>query len=269
MRTSNHPALAVLLLILGLFGLACLGDGKEPRDPLEAIHDAEETVKQHPDSPDAHSELAILYYDSWNREAARRHFRKALDLDRNRLEDIIYLKRLTFVPDDFTPPVLVETDRFRIRPLMASDVDLDYQAVMDSLDHLKGALGGRAWPRENMTREEDLQALQKHEKEFENRVGFGYTIMDLPETECPGCLYLYPSRLDAYDAKVVMWVSASASEEGLDPVVLETVQDWIRSDWPFENVVWPGRELPVGRVFYPTGRAGQETALLSPSSAWS
>ena len=249
MRKPDRRIFVVPLLLLCLLGPACLTDSGEPRDPQEAIRAAKENVSRHPDSPAAHSELALLYYESRNREAARIHFGKALDLDPARLQDIVYFKRLTFVPDDFTPPASVETDRFRIRPLMASDVDLDYQAVMSSVEHLKGVFGRPGWPSEDMTREEDLRALQKHEKEFEGRVGFVYTIMDLPETECLGCLYLYPSRLDAYDAEIVMWVSASASEEGLDPVVLETVQDWIRSDWPFENVVWPGREISWGEFF--------------------
>ncbi|MGH2532466.1 MAG: hypothetical protein ACRDJW_09180 [Thermomicrobiales bacterium] len=40
-----------------------------------------------------------------------------------------------FVPRDFTVPTLVETERFRIRPITIHDVVKDYDAVMTSQEH--------------------------------------------------------------------------------------------------------------------------------------
>jgi hypothetical protein len=49
---------------------------------------------------------------------------------------------MSFLPPDFDGPELLETDRFRIRPLTIHDVVKDYDAVMTSREHLyQGCLG--------------------------------------------------------------------------------------------------------------------------------
>ena len=39
---------------------------------------------------------------------------------------------MAFLPADFEVPRLLETDRFRLRPISVDDVDTDYEAVMSS-----------------------------------------------------------------------------------------------------------------------------------------
>ncbi len=53
----------------------------------------------------------------------------------------------SFVSLKFQVPEVLDIDRFRLRMLMASDVDKDYNAVMTSVDHLKGVFGENSkWP---------------------------------------------------------------------------------------------------------------------------
>ncbi len=52
------------------------------------------------------------------------------------------MKRL--VPREFTIPTLLETERFRLRPLTIHDVVKDYDAVMTNRNHLWN-LFGEAW----------------------------------------------------------------------------------------------------------------------------
>lgn len=40
---------------------------------------------------------------------------------------------MSFLPGDFEPPKLLETERFRLRPITIHDVVKDYEAVMTSL----------------------------------------------------------------------------------------------------------------------------------------
>ena len=83
------------------------------------------------------------------------------------------------VPDDFDVPVGMEIDRYGLRMLSVNDVVKDYDAVMSSIDHLKGVLDpDSTWP-EGLTLEQDLIDLGWHQKEFQKRSSFAYTMMSL------------------------------------------------------------------------------------------
>ena len=81
-----------------------------------------------------------------------------------------------------------------------------------------------------------------HQKEFQRRTSFAYTVVKQDESECIGCVYIFPSEEPAYEAEVYMWVRKSAYDKGLDPVLERAVKDWIKSSWPFKKVDYPGRE---------------------------
>ena len=72
------------------------------------------------------------------------------------------------MPSDFIVPTqLVVADRFILRMLSTSDVDLDYEAVMEGVQdadfHLRRVFQRQdSWPAANMTKEEDLQDLTLH-----------------------------------------------------------------------------------------------------------
>jgi hypothetical protein len=71
-----------------------------------------------------------------------------------------------FVPTDFDVPDLLETGRFKIRPLTIHDVVKDYDAVMTSREHLWEQFGQAwGWPSEELTLEQDLIDLASHQKE--------------------------------------------------------------------------------------------------------
>ena len=142
------------------------------------------------------------------------------------------------VPDDFDVPVGIETDRYRLRMLTVNDVVKDYDAVMSSVDHLQGVLDSTSrWP-EGLTLEQDLIDLGWHQKEFQKRSSFAFTMMNLDEERCLGCVYIYPSA--TADADVFMWVRKEEYET-LDGDLFDTVQRWMAEEWPFENVSYPGR----------------------------
>jgi len=149
----------------------------------------------------------------------------------------------TFVPQDFSVPEVLETAKFRLRMLSVTDVDKDYDAVMSSIDHLQGVFGENSkWPSKDLTIEQDRKDLEWHQNEFLSRSSFTYTVMNLDETLCLGCVYIFPSRSEEFDADVYMWVRRSEYDKGLDPILFNTVKDWIRDQWPFTRVQYPGRE---------------------------
>ena len=93
-----------------------------------------------------------------------------------------------FYPGDAPVPEELRTGEFLVRLLRATDVTLDYDAVISSCAELLLGSGG-TWPREGFTLEENLADLQRHEQEHRDRVAFTYTVMNPAETECLGCMY--------------------------------------------------------------------------------
>jgi len=151
-----------------------------------------------------------------------------------------------FIPKDFKIPEGLETDRFLLRMLTVNDVKLDYDAVMTSIEHLQKTQPfgpNHKWPTKDLSYEQDLIDLGWHQKEFQRKTSFAYTMMNLDETECLGCMYIYPSDNPNYDAIIMMWVRQSEVANGLDEILFSSVKKWIQDKWPFKKVAYPGRDV--------------------------
>lgn len=142
------------------------------------------------------------------------------------LADVILRKRLFFVPDTFLVPVELILEQFVLRPIKSIHAELDYKAVMSSVDHLTGVIGRGDWPGD-LTLEEDRYALAGHEWEFANRTGFVYTVMNKAESEVIGCVYIYPSRLDDIDSEIVLWVTEKEYKLGMDEILFNAIAEWL------------------------------------------
>lgn len=148
------------------------------------------------------------------------------------------------LPSEFVTPAGLETDEFRLRMLTIHDLVKDYEAVMTSREHLQGIFGPKSsWPRADLSLEQDLIDLGWHQKEFQNRTSFAYTVMSLDESCCLGCVYLYPTAPVDYDAQVILWVRQSELSNGLEARLMAAVKEWIAQDWPFAKVAFPGRDI--------------------------
>lgn len=146
-----------------------------------------------------------------------------------------------FVPADFGVPKVLETQWFRLRMLSVKDVEKDFEAVMSSAKLLRSMFKSD-WPRDDFTIEENLKDLEMHQKEFENRQAFAYTVVSLDESSVLGCVYIDPNKEGEFDATVYLWVRQSEYDKGLDPILFQTVKKWIDTRWPFKKVTYPGRE---------------------------
>jgi hypothetical protein len=147
-----------------------------------------------------------------------------------------------FVPANFIVPLQIETPEFRIRMLTVNDVVKDYDAVMTSVEHLKNVWPGSQWP-EGLTLEQDLIDLGWHQKEFQIRRSFAYTVVTPSETRVIGCVYVNPTRRSGHDAEVFLWVRQSELAGGLDARLYKQVREWLQTEWPFKTVAFPGRNI--------------------------
>lgn len=161
----------------------------------------------------------------------------------------LIITTMTFLPPTFTPPATLTHPDFIARKLAARDVDLDYAAVMSSLEIIRKTRGG-SWPTADLTHEDDWIDLAWHQREFENGSSFAYTVMNPEQTECLGCFYLYPPgfRMEApagADVDVSFWVTQKAYDAGLYPVLHQALKDWLAAEWPFKQPFWSNAELPA------------------------
>ena len=138
------------------------------------------------------------------------------------------------VPDDFVVPAVLEHERFRLRMLTVDDVVKDFDAICNRVDH-----EGSPRPPFVESVAENLIDLGWHQREFQLRRSFAYTIVAPDESRVLGCAYIDPS--ETHDARVWMWLRSQAWEEGLDPLVEAVLRDWVEREWPFENVDWGKR----------------------------
>ena len=76
------------------------------------------------------------------------------------------------VPDDFEVPAGLEHARFRLRMLTVDDVVKDFDAFMSRVDHQ-----GEPQPAFVPTIAQNLVDLGWHQKEFELRRSFAYTVV--------------------------------------------------------------------------------------------
>ena len=154
----------------------------------------------------------------------------------------------TFVPDDFVVPREFAGSGFRLEPLGPEHNERDHAAWMSSIDHIRATPGfpdpDDDWPHP-MGLNENMADMLMHQRHFEERRGFTYSVLD--GDEVVGCVYIYPAREDGVDAEVTSWVAADRAE--LDEVVWRTLNEWLEQDWPFGSVQdhpRPGEARPDG-----------------------
>jgi RimJ/RimL family protein N-acetyltransferase len=140
---------------------------------------------------------------------------------------------MTLVPEDFEVPRELVTERFRLEPLRPRHNDADYAAWTSSIDHIRQTpgLAGWGWPPDAMSREENLADLERHARDFEERTGFTYTVLEAGSGDVIGCVYIYGWGVKS-------WVRADRAE--LDKPLYETVRAWL-TGWPLENLSYAPR----------------------------
>ncbi len=152
------------------------------------------------------------------------------------------MSRYCFVEKDFKVPETLDTQEYRLRMLTVNDVVKDYDAVMSSVDQLKKVWPESGWP-DGLTLEQNLVDLGWHQREFQSRRSFAYTVVTLDETKVLGCVYIEPTRKRGYDAEVCLWAREWEQATGLDSKLFAVVRRWLAQEWPFANSAFPGREI--------------------------
>lgn len=161
-----------------------------------------------------------------------------------------------WLPVDFQHPLHVPvTARHHLRPIRATDVDLDLPAVNSSRERLFSIYGPAwSWPPVAMTREQDEADLARHEQEIRDHLSFNYALFDHDETALLGCVYLDPATRSGFDVEVSWWVVDGQVGSALEASLESLVPTWLRDHWPFTRPVFPGRDLSWAEYLALPGR---------------
>ena len=154
---------------------------------------------------------------------------------------------MPLVPAAFEPPRRVGLDGFTLEVLAPCHADADFLAVKSSAEDIRHVFGpDNDWPCADISFEQNLADLERHAQEFERREAFAYSLLKSP-TGYLGCLYIKPiksriaedRRKALFDAQAFFWLSSLSN--ALSAAAVHAALDrWLRDDWPFRAVAWPG-----------------------------
>jgi RimJ/RimL family protein N-acetyltransferase len=150
-----------------------------------------------------------------------------------------------WLPPEFDHPRRVELPTgHHLRPIRASDVDLDMPAVMGSQARLWSIFGAAwGWPPAAMTVEQDREDLSHHEAEIEQHRSFNYALFDADEAALLGCVYIDPPEKLGADAEICWWVVDAAVGTPIEAELDRFVPTWVADGWPFRRPRYIGRDL--------------------------
>ena len=165
---------------------------------------------------------------------------------------------MSFASRGIDPPPGFAGDGFVVRPLLPSDVELDYAAVMASREFLYHWEQDPPYPAEDFSLEDNLADLEQMAAEHSVGTRYTYTVMNADETETLGCVYVLANDdrmyqtatvtshdgtdLSSVDATVVFWVRPSTWADGFERTLLEALLEWFGSDWSLERPVFVTNE---------------------------
>lgn len=149
-----------------------------------------------------------------------------------------------WIAADFTVPILVQTPGFKVVPLGPALVKVDFEAYMSSIDHLqKTFTRSTAWPHAGITDAEAMLDMETEQARFSKRESFAYSVLTPDGSRERGCIYVYPSPVKGYDAMVRIWVTKAEYDAGFDAELTAWATNWLKTDWPFAKVAYPGRAI--------------------------
>jgi RimJ/RimL family protein N-acetyltransferase len=152
---------------------------------------------------------------------------------------------MPWLPADFVHPERVDVGpEHHLRPIRATDVDLDMVAVMGSQPRLWSIFGPAwGWPPPDLTRQQDWTELARHEAEIEAHESFNYALFDNAESALLGCVYIDPPEKVGADAEISWWLVDAAVGTALERALDAFVPQWLASSWPFTAARHIGRDI--------------------------
>ena len=148
------------------------------------------------------------------------------------------------VPDTLDVPAFKAFDTFALVALDMDRAEEDFALVDANRAHLAGTFGpANPWP-DGVDLRMNRADVAWHEVEFRCRTSFAYWIAETANADASliGCLYITPSPRASDDCAVYFWLAKS--EAARTEEVRAVLEAWLRDEWGFPAVAFPGRGVP-------------------------
>jgi hypothetical protein len=169
---------------------------------------------------------------------------------------------MPFYPEDAPVPTELRTDTLIVRPLRASDAELDYDAYMSSPETIASHSGGR-WQLEGFTVAEDRRLAEQHERDHQARKNFAFIVMTPAEDKSLGCVYVLPllpylqrigasgalaADIGAGAAIVTFWVRQDNEDADLSRRLVIALRKWFGREWTFAGIFFRVNRDEIGSL---------------------
>ena len=141
--------------------------------------------------------------------------------------------RPPLVSPDFEVPLFLKHKDFILKPLTIDLNEKDFLAVTKQVDKQ-----GNLVAPTNLTSQQNLVDIAWHQKEFQKRSSFAYSILKADERDSLGCVYIFPSDNSEYQAGVTFWITKDAFDQNLALVIEQEVKKWLKDKWSFDGVLF-------------------------------
>ena len=182
-----------------------------------------------------------------------------------------------FYPPGLSLPAELRHPQFYLRPLLTSDAELDYAAVIASRAALLVYSLGQ-WPHEHFSLDENRTDLRRHEREHLARERFAFTVLNPEATLCLGCVYIKSinsfferagdaTRASPRAARVMFWLRPECVAADLDRELFATLRTWLHEAWTFDQITFMANTNETRRLqlFHEAGLTLQYTITFSGS----
>jgi hypothetical protein len=133
---------------------------------------------------------------------------------------------------------------FKLVKLAPSVASQDYEVVMRNQVRLRAFFKGiMDWPKTLMTLADNIESLAHHQREFEQREAFAFSVFKVSSGLCIGSVYIDPSRSIEYDCELYFWLDEK--ELRLEQQLATTVCGWLRQAWGLSRIALVGREIAL------------------------
>lgn len=146
------------------------------------------------------------------------------------------------IPPGIQPPRQFQFLELEFEALQPIHNELDFRAWTSCRGSLKGVFGPRnPWPDDVGSLEQNKKDLEKHWREFEAMEAFTYTILNSEKSFCVGCVYVRPTPIKNFQARVDFWFVEEYRH--LSDSFFKGFQLLLNGQWGLDRVVFPGRSM--------------------------
>lgn len=156
-----------------------------------------------------------------------------------------------FWQNDWIVPERTESKSLLIRPLQESDSERLFHSYMGSQEWLFDRLGW-SWPSEKSSLEQNQSMVKLHLKQQQNNDAYTYIVIDRERDMVIGAVYFVPvieqrgqsGAINAqnFNAEISWWLTQPAVNDSLHNDLFELLTGWLRSSWPWSQVLFPVAE---------------------------